>query len=221
MFIILLQEFLQRKQIILYGTTHPAMFLLRTGRMESGEGFVFVWQTDWGLKSLKQSSVIIFEGSLSESVFLPPRGWIYLRGCATENRMRVLSLWSWQSTSAVTQIQGDLGETEHEHTFWEWLSGSRVFNHTHPLYFKSSIWKHPIKTKHGPWHSNSSVKIQIPWVLFQADRPRNSYWFVFYSSKTTTHATGRGLEVKPASSIILQMQLFQARTSSLCGSWPH
>lgn len=41
-FIILLQEFLQRKQIILYGAMHPAMLLLRTGKMESGEGFVLV-----------------------------------------------------------------------------------------------------------------------------------------------------------------------------------
>lgn len=42
MFIILLQKFLQRKQIILYGTMHPARFLLRAGRMKSGEEFVLV-----------------------------------------------------------------------------------------------------------------------------------------------------------------------------------
>lgn len=42
MFIILLQEFFLGKQIILYGAMHPAMFFLRTGRMEPGEGFVLV-----------------------------------------------------------------------------------------------------------------------------------------------------------------------------------
>lgn len=39
MFIILLQEFLQGKQIILYGIMYPASFLLRTGKTESEEGF--------------------------------------------------------------------------------------------------------------------------------------------------------------------------------------
>lgn len=58
MLIILLQEFLQRKQIILYGTMYPATFLLRTGRTESEEGFVFVRQNVQGRKVLKQSSVI-------------------------------------------------------------------------------------------------------------------------------------------------------------------
>lgn len=107
--------------MILYGMLYPPTFLLRTGRTESKEGFVLVCRKVWGLKGLKQNSVIIFEGTstlVTECVPLHQverdiLGDVQL----SESRTPVLSLWSWQSTAAVTQIQRDLGETEHERTF--------------------------------------------------------------------------------------------------------
>jgi len=69
---------------------------------------------------LKQYSVIIFEGtSVLITVFLSTK-WLprfLVEVWLNMSRMPVLSLRSWHSTAAVTQIQRDPGEAEHEHTF--------------------------------------------------------------------------------------------------------